>query len=253
MLILGKSKDYYDYVVKERGVDTYVVFNRQKTFEFRGADDARSTTSCVVIGRTRFEFKEASQMKCFHDWICLERNLDRERCLHRGKYWMRWYNSDELYYFMLYIGYNAYLFVYNEREKQINLLNKYYDNQRLGAKYTKIERRRRNTEHLISDAVFIRKCEPRLSKLRGDLINDVRFASWCHSGDKKDCDNTVILNPNLKALNIGIPGFIPAADVWDGIYDYILHNKIPPDPKPVSDKIKLTSHGFDNNSFKKRA
>jgi len=206
MLILGTSKDYYDYVVKNRGVDSYVVFNRGKTLDFPH----------------------------FHEWVIEEAGL---------------YESKQSW--LLLVGLKAYVFQYDILLRT-NSLHCVYDvpDRSIIKTYNNVK---------IDKPVYANFCRINHVKVgrkykysvTGIFSNDIYCVSFNNRRSKWEKPKKhppYLENPNLKLLRI--PALIPAEEIWDNIYNYLLRQKEPPDPLPVPDELKLHSHGFDNASFK---
>jgi len=193
MLILGKSKDYYDYVVKDRGVDSYVVFNRGKTMK-------------LSIHEWMVERYQKYERKC--DWLLIA-------------------------------GLKAYIFEYDMSSRTNVFIRAYDIPDRKSIPFLDDIKTPVYAAHYTQNRVLELSKKRHRSYARantGIFSKDICRVEWTRE------------NPNLKSL--GIPAFIPAEEIWDSIYNYLLHQKEPPEPKPVPDEIKLRSHGFDNNSFK---
>ncbi|MDR2583578.1 MAG: hypothetical protein LBC75_08880 [Fibromonadaceae bacterium] len=210
MLILGTSKDYYDYVVKDRGLDSYVVFNRGKTLEFsdfhewiieNSLGNANKTFACwlLLVGFKAYVFKYNIPLRknTFHYAYDIP---DR-------KIIKRWKDRK----------------IDVEIDKPIYVVTCYVCGTKSGRKY--------------------------IDSATGIFSNDIYSVDFHNRAWRKDKKYPFYLeNPNLKLL--GIPALISAEEIWDNIYNYLLLKKEPPEPEPVPDEIKLHSHGFDNASFK---
>lgn len=223
MLILNKGKkDYYDYLSGIYGIDKDIVYDRR---EFETMDGTSYTTSIDL----RFFFDNT--LFGVHNGLC-GNYADQYRTTHK------WTN--EVYgrrrSFILEIGFYQYLFE----------VDRYIDDNGNVVIEPSLINKFDNRVHIGRSPItfFYYKNEPlRTSGYWLDNTFDKvkKEMEYAITKENKHIDNPIL-------SNTWITGFIPANEVYNNIYNYLIASKEPNIVDNRNDIQKLESKGFDKKT-----
>ena len=217
-IINGGKKDYYDYLVGIYGIDNDIVYDRR---EFHVLNQVKYSTPIGI----RFFFDNT----IFSDHNGFGGSMaDSPRVPHG--YLKTIYGRKHS--FVLEIGFYQYLF---EVERYISDDGKLIIEPKLVEKFD-------NRKHFGNTPItlFLYKDEPLYTT--GIFID----SSWDSIRKKLESKKRKIEyyeNPILS--DTWITGFIPAEEVYNNIYNYLIANREPDIQDNRTDIQKLESHGFD--------
>lgn len=219
-IINGGKKDYYDYLVGIYGIDNDIVYDRR---EFYVLNQAKYSTSIGI----RFFFDNT----IFSDYNGFGGSAaDSPRVPHG--YSKTIYGRKHS--FVLEIGFYQYLF---EVERYINNDGRLIIEPKLVEKFD-------NRKHFGNTPItlFLYKYEPLSST--GILIDswDSIRRKLEYNKRKDECFENPILSDTW------ITGFIPAEEVYNNVYNYLIANREPDIQDNRTDIQKLESHGFDKKT-----
>ena len=223
MKIIDKHKDYYDYIVSIMGMDEKVTYDRRGStviapsepyeFEFPGEYD-------LYFSKKPFKCDAPKRLIRYWESSKYEERVNRRT----GK----WNYSDRveegsIYHLLLEVGYYQFIF---EVERYLDKNGKLVVDVRIVNK-RRVSKDKKKTEAPLS-------------------IAPLRFKYCDVEEDSKGIDNPIL-------SKTWIPGYIPAQDMWNMLYEYIssLNDKEFTDTRTNEQHIE--SHGFDKKiSFRKR-
>lgn len=211
MLILGKYKDYYDYLCGIYGIDKDIVYDR---------------TDAVVLGK---EFS-------LHEYLFTKRVLCDDKPKKMSKRWVLNEYGKSVYTkiltgqisaFVIEVGYTQYLF---EIERYLDEK----DNVHIDVEFIKsFDVDKKKSEHPLS----LIPCQ----YYKSFLSNEKRIGSYNVKQEIK--------NPILK--DTYITSYINPTEIYDKLYNYLISIREKPIVDNRNDVQKLESHGFDKKtSFK---
>lgn len=205
MLILGKIKDYYDYIIGIYGVDNNIIYDRRK---------------CTLLDKipsleyfTNNKLSVDSVKTLQNNWVLLDNgkhNFEKTMC---GKF----------YYYILEIGY---CHIYFQVERYLN------ENDKVIIEPTLLQ--------IKKDCDKISSFPMAIIPLYGFGTHKHRDVSWLKPS-KGQIDN--FPNPILSSSYIS--GFIDADFVYNELYNYFISTKEKNIKDNRNDIQKLESHGFD--------
>jgi hypothetical protein len=223
MKIIGKYKDYYDYLVGIYGEDPLLVYVRNgvpltsnRTFFSHYLNPYKYPKNVIekhfyikdAFGKiTEFDkgipFKK-EQKTHWYLWRFLDEHHTKR--LHKEHY-------GHIETFFLYVGYERYQF--------------------------ELDRYKEKNGTIVDDIEFKKvRVEDKDRECNAPIYIHMD-ATECKSVDK------YIVNPILK--DTFISSIIPAEEIWDSLSEYIgLQKEVT--PRPLTDKQKIEQHGFDNKT-----
>jgi hypothetical protein len=223
MKIIDNKKDYYDYLQGILGMDEKVTYDRRGSTvigpsEFYDFD----FPSGYDLYFSKKPFKCDEQKKLIRHW---ESSTYEERTKRFGG---KWKYSDKIeegsiYHLLLEVGYHQFIF---EIERYLDKDGKLVIDTRLVDERTVEKDKKETTAPLLIAPLHFKYCDVK-DKVNG-IDNPILSKTW-------------------------IPGYIPAQDMWNMLYEYIssLNDKEFTDTRTNEQHIE--SHGFDKKiSFRKR-
>ena len=209
MLILGKYKDYYDYLCGIYGIDKDIVYDRSEA---------------TLLG------KECT----LHEELFTKRKLYNDKAKKMANRWItNEYGKDiftkvptgQILAYVIEIGYTHYLF---EIERYLDE----NDNVQI------------DVEFVMSFDVDKKKSEAPISLIPCQYTRHLFFSS-----ERKVSSYNIkqeIKNPILK--DTYIPSFIDPTEIYDKVYNYLISIREKPIIDKRNDVQKLESFGFDKKS-----
>lgn len=208
MLILGKYKDYYDYLCGIYGIDKDIVYDR---------------TDAIVLG------KEYSP----HEFLFTKRVLYNDKPKKMSKRWITNEYGKNVYAkiptgqissFVIEVGYTQYLF---EIERYLDEK----DNVHIDVEFVKsFEVDKKKSEHPLS----LIPCQ----YYRTFFSNEKKISSYNIKQEIK--------NPILK--DTYITSYIDPSEIYDKLYNYLISIREKPIVDNRNDIQKLESQGFDRKT-----
>lgn len=211
MIILGKHKDYYDYIVGIYGRDEDIVFDRKDVVVLNSSQDYHNPLWCKEELKGLPDIKKSA--KKLFKWSVKNPYIDLTK------------PHGRIEYVGVEIGYKVYIF----------LVERYLDE----SNEVQIEPR------LIQVSDVIKKASespiniiPYIDRLYG--VFDFKLSPSPRG--------VIIENPILS--NTWIPKFIPAEDVYSNVYNYLISVKDKKIVDTRTEEQKAQSHGFNKESFR---
>lgn len=214
MIIIGKNKDYYDYIVGIYGRDENIVFDRRDAIlvnnTYQNSDNPLWSKKIITRNSSYANFdrkKEASKM---YKWSLKNPHIDLS--IPHGN----------LYYVGIEIGFKLYFF----------LVERYLD----------------ESNNVCIEPSLIEVSDIK-NKINEQPINIIPYKHFLwRSFRVEPIKNNIISNPILQGT--WIPKFIKAEDIYHNIYDYISSTKEKEIKDSRTDEQKAQSHGFNKESFR---
>ena len=211
MIILGKYKDYYDYIVGTYGRDEDIVFDRKDAVVLNSNQDNHNPLWYKEELKWLPDIKKST--KKLFKWSIKNPYIDLTK------------PHGRIEYVGVEIGYKVYIF----------LVERYLD----GSNDVQIEPR------LIQISDVVKKASespiniiPYTDRLRGGFDFNLVPTS----------PGRIIKNPILS--NTWIPKFISAEDVYSNVYNYLISVKDKKIVDTRTEEQKAQSHGFNKESFR---
>lgn len=223
MKVIDNKKDYYDYLQGILGMDEKVTYDRRGSTVIEPSEFYDfNFPSGYDLYFSKKPFKCDEQKKLIRHW---ESSTYEERT---KRFSGKWKYSDKIeegsiYHLLLEVGYHQFIF---EIERYLDKDGKLIIDTRLVDERTVEKDKKETTAPLFIAPLHFKYCDVK------DRIN----------GE----DNPIL-------ANTWIPGYIPAQDMWNMLYEYIssLNDKEFTDTRTNEQHIE--SHGFDKKiSFRKR-
>lgn len=216
MLILGKFKDYYDYLCGIYGIDKDIIYDRTKSIVL-GKDD--NLNCSIFFNKNKLPFDKPK--KNTRAWVTDD----------NGKFIFKSVLKGLIYHFVIEVGNTQYLFEIERYLDDINDENAHID-----------------VSFLMSFDVSEKKSEEPLSLIPCTYYRN-RFGTEINKISSYDMRNE-IKNPILK--NTFITSYIDPKDIYDKIYNYLISTREKPIIDKRNDVQKLEGYGFDKKtSFRK--
>ena len=243
MIILSKSKDYYDHLASSMGRDGLVVYDRRNcTYIDPNKINGNSNIDRWFRNKVSYFDKKRTKIRRWQTYKVLDlRKYDEETKdlsqAQRRKSDHEDILEGQVYHFVLEIGYHHYIF---EVERYLDD----EDESKLHMSYGLVEHNRIEKKDKISDAPMA--LFPITHERYYWLLNEKdRFV--VRDTDKGE----EIINPIL--LKTYIPKFITPYDVWCNLYEYISSLKDKEFVDSRTNEQHIESNGFDKKiSFRHR-
>ena len=229
MKIIDNKKDYYDYLASIYGIDELVVYDRRGSVTLNSDKILLHGMEYYFSNRILFHDKQLSE-KSYWNMRSIAKQREAKDVKHKyGKTW----KEGDVYHFVLEVGYTHYRF---EVERWID------EDKR---DFAQVE------STLIDTLKDVRQ---RYSDVPMCIIPcQAQYWRWSHE-DRWDEINNMMVHRVENPILAGtfIPKLIPAADIWQALYEYLSTLRDTPFTDTRSDIQKLESAGFDKKtSFRK--
>ena len=212
MLILGKFKDYYDYLCGIYGIDKDIVYDRTNAYVLGKSDNLNDS---IYFSREKLSFDKPK--KNARAWIVND----------KGKSVFKNVLIGTIYHFVIEVGNTQYLF---EVERYLDDIND--DKVHIDVKF------------LMSFDISEKKSKEPLS-LIPCIYYRYRFGSDVKKISSYDIKNE-IKNPILK--DTYITSYIDPTEIYDKIYNYLISIREKPIIDKRNDVQKLEGYGFDKKT-----
>lgn len=221
MKIIDNKKDYYDYLSGVYGIDPYVVYDRRGSV---GSDTIIEEHPLMFDKREQEEDKYPYTRYGRHskDYPYSERSFDITVEAGEKHFYIRCKRVKE--------SENSPVKLTFERFDPTEKLSKEWHLDLYGKSQFFLDRYNKELE--------------RYTKKQSKAPLAIFYTDYSHYWDGSG--RGMIENPILKDLPI--TGLLPAEEIWQGIYDYLLKMKEPKIVDNRTDVQHLESHGFDKKT-----
>ncbi len=212
MIILGKNKDYYDYLVGIYGIDKDIVFDRKDAISLLDGK--------IILSRKGFKYhllRELFNKECEAE----TKHKEKIRTFYKSKYVDYSQPIGDIYFFILEIGYKQYTFQ----------VERYIDE---------------NDEICIDHKLLS------TTQVSEKICNSVTGIAICEESyfGEKYLRITNKSDSNLILKDTWLTKYISAEEAYNEIYNYLISCKDKEINDSRTDVQKAESHGFNKESFR---